>query len=152
MVNENDMQPPQNSGVNIMNGFALDEQNQDGFFKTTRVYLEPAKSKNQLLGTSIVNTEQAMDTATILAKAENTRNRIARVENKSKKKEPPKSKKEDGIDYTDMTYAETHVYKFLEVSKSINGIARKEGVGILTGNYQPYIDRGASSFLPRKKG
>ena len=63
-----------------------------------------------------------------------------------------RSKKEDGIDYTDMTYAETHVYKFLEVSKSINGIARKEGVGILTGNYQPYIDRGASSFLPRKKG
>lgn len=150
MVNENEMQPPDNAGVNIMNGFALDEQNQDGFFKTTRYYLEPGKSTNHLLGTSIVNTEQAMDTATILAKAENTRNRIARYENKGKKKEP--SKKKEGIDYTDMTYAEVHVYKFLEVAKSINGTSRKEGVGILTGNYQPYIDRGASSFLPRKKG
>ena len=53
MVNENEMQQPDNSGVNIMNGFALDEQNQDGFFKTTRYYLEPGKSTNHLLGTSI---------------------------------------------------------------------------------------------------
>tara|TARA_R110000765_G_scaffold291294_1_gene387054 strand:+ start:1369 stop:1827 length:459 start_codon:yes stop_codon:yes gene_type:complete len=152
MVNENETQDPNNAGVNIMNGFALDEQNQDGFFKTTRVYLEEAKSKNQLLGTSIVDSEQAMDTATILAKSENTRNRIAKHENKGKKKDPVNKKKDDGVDYTDMTYAETHVYKYLEIAKSINGIARKEGVGILTGNYQPYIDRGSSSFLPRKKG
>jgi len=150
MVNENETQDPNNAGVNIMNGFALDEQNQEGFFKTTRIYLEEGKTKNQLLGTSNVNTDQAMDTATILAKAENTRNRIARHENKGKKKEAPQKK--DEIDYSDMTYAEVHVYKFLEVAKSINGTSRKEGVGILTGNYQPYIDRGASSFLPRKKG
>ncbi len=51
MVNENENQDPNNSGVNIMNGFALDEQNQEGFFKTTRIYLQEAKSKNQLLGT-----------------------------------------------------------------------------------------------------
>ena len=151
MVNENEMQQPDNSGVNIMNGFALDEQNQDGFFKTTRYYLEPGKSTNHLLGTSIVTMDQAMDTATILAKAENTRNRISRQVNKGKKKETTKKNKYE-IDYTDMTYAEVHVYKFLEAAKSIGGISRKEGVGILTGNYQPYIDRGASSFLPRKKG
>ena len=86
-----------------------------------------------------------------MAKAENTRNRISRQVNKGKKKETTKKNK-DEIDYTDMTYAEVHVYKFLEAAKSIGGISRKEGVGILTGNYQPYIDRGASSFLPRKKG
>ena len=126
MVNENETQDPNNAGVNIMNGFALDEQNQEGFFKTTRIYLEEAKSKNQLLGTSNVNKEQAMDTATILAKAENTRNRIARHENKGKKKEAPPKK--DEIDYSDMTYAEVHVYKFLEVAKSIDGGARREAV------------------------
>ena len=81
MVNENEMQQPDNAGVNIMNGFALDEQNQDGFFNTTRYYLAPGKSTYHLLGTSIVTMDQAMDTATILAKAENTRNRISRQVN-----------------------------------------------------------------------
>ena len=68
MVNENEMQPPENAGLNIMNGFALDEQNQQGFFKTTRIYLEPGTSKEQLQGTTNLTAEQAMDAANIIAK------------------------------------------------------------------------------------
>ena len=52
MVNENEMQQPDNSGVNIMNGFALDEQNQDGFFteKTNEYGIETSGSTGLVAG------------------------------------------------------------------------------------------------------
>tara|TARA_Y100001970_G_scaffold282594_1_gene395747 strand:+ start:5946 stop:6386 length:441 start_codon:yes stop_codon:yes gene_type:complete len=144
MVNENEMLPPENAGLNIMNGFALDEQNQQGFFKTTRIYLEPGKSKEQLQGTTNLTAEQAMDASTILAKNINTRNRISRAERKKS------NSNKDEIDYSEMTYAETQLYTYFELAKSINGKARREGQGILTGNLEPEVQR-QSSWLPKRR-
>ena len=144
MVNENEMQPPENAGLNIMNGFALDEQSQQGFFKTTRIYLEPGKSKEQLQGTTNLTAEQAMDAASILAKNINTRNRITRAERQKS------NNKKDEIDYSEMTYAETQLYTYFELAKSIGGRSRREGQGILPGNLEPEVQR-QSSWLPKRR-
>lgn len=144
MVNENEMLPPENAGLNIMNGFALDEQSQQGFFKTTRIYLEPGKSKEQLQGTTNLTAEQAMDAASILAKNINTRNRITRAERQKS------NNKKDEIDYSEMTYAETQLYTYFELAKSIGGKSRREGQGILTGNLEPEVQR-QSSWLPKRR-
>ncbi len=85
-----------------------------------------------------------MDDTKILAKKINKRNRITREERKKN------NTNKDEIDYSEMTYAETQLYTYFELAKSIGGKARREGQGILTGNLEPEVQR-QSTWLPNRK-
>jgi hypothetical protein len=150
MVNENT--PPDNTGVNMVNGFQFDENQQDGFFKTARLYLEPASSGQHLIGTAIITHQEANDYAYILAKGTAMRSRINRLERSKSPSAPSEKKKKDIIDYSILTFPETVAYYKLALTKSIGGRARTEGTEILTGNFKPTIDRASPQGLLGRRG
>ncbi len=138
MVNDYDEQ----EGLNAFGGFTMDSQDGQGFFKTSRLLIEPPDVIDNLYSSSILDGQQLMDAALIMAKAQTTRNRI---NNKNKPKDGKDNLKEGSkkkykpLSFDDRTYSETQALYLMMLSPSKDGTARNQLVGALTGNFIPTI-------------
>jgi len=130
-------------GLNAFNGFTMDAQDGQGFFQTSRLLIDPPDVIDSLYSSSILDGQQLMDAALIMAKAQTTRNRIKNKENAKKlAKESLKEgskKKYKPLEFGDRTYSETQAIYLMMLSPSKDGTARNQLVGALTGNFIPTI-------------
>jgi hypothetical protein len=129
-------------GLNAFSGFTMDGQDGQGFFKTSRLLIEPPDVIDNLYSSSILDGQQLMDAALIMAKAQTTRNRIKNKENKKRDKEnlqQGSKKKYKPLEFGDRTYSETQAIYLMMLSPSKDGTARNQLVGALTGNFIPTI-------------
>tara|TARA_B100000131_G_scaffold319963_2_gene366939 strand:- start:2328 stop:2792 length:465 start_codon:yes stop_codon:yes gene_type:complete len=138
----NDYDSTGDEGLNAFSGFTMDSQDGQGFFKTSRLLIEPPDVIDNLYSSSILDGQQLMDCALIMAKAQTTRNRIKNQQIAKDHKEnlnEGSKKKYKPLEFGNRTYSETQAIYLMMLSPSKDGTARNQLVGALTGNFIPTI-------------
>lgn len=144
MTTDNNQELNSSDGLNAFapdnySGLLWDNNEQDQFFKTARIFTDPMVKVDETYTKSVIaNDKQLMDISIIFAKGQTSRLRLQQEELEAQGK---KNKQE--IDYTPYSYAEIQVLEYLRLSPSVQGRSRKDLKESLVGFVTPEIERGS---------